>query len=58
MEEDTFIRSVELLGAVKGFSQPQLSMLKEKAIQVIRPTGRRLKWKDSHHQIPGLHFYA
>ncbi|KAM5130486.1 otoancorin [Callospermophilus lateralis] len=34
MGEDTFARSVELLGAVKGFSQPQLLTLKEKAIQV------------------------
>uniref|UniRef100_A0A8C9H1D1 Otoancorin n=1 Tax=Piliocolobus tephrosceles TaxID=591936 RepID=A0A8C9H1D1_9PRIM len=34
MEEDTFIRTVELLGAVQGFSQPQLMTLKEKAIQV------------------------
>lgn len=37
MEEDTFIRSVELLGAVKGFDQPQLMALKEKAVQV-KPT--------------------
>ncbi|KAM5227711.1 otoancorin [Ctenodactylus gundi] len=34
MEEDTFLRNVELLGAVKSFSQPQLMALKEKAIQV------------------------
>lgn len=34
MEEDTFIRNVELLGAVKGFSRPQLMALKEKAIRV------------------------
>ncbi|KAM8779916.1 otoancorin [Rhynchonycteris naso] len=34
MEEDTFIRSVDLLGAVRGFSWPQLMTLKEKAIQV------------------------
>ncbi|XP_063652922.1 otoancorin-like isoform X2 [Pan troglodytes] len=34
MEEDTFIRTVELLGAVQGFSRPQLMTLKEKAIQV------------------------
>ncbi|XP_037671243.1 otoancorin isoform X2 [Choloepus didactylus] len=34
MEEDTFIRNVELLGAVRGFSWPQLMALKEKAIQV------------------------
>nr|XP_019607232.1 PREDICTED: otoancorin isoform X1 [Rhinolophus sinicus] len=34
MEEDVFIRNVELLGAVRGFSQPQLLALKEKAIQV------------------------
>uniref|UniRef100_H0VR06 Otoancorin n=1 Tax=Cavia porcellus TaxID=10141 RepID=H0VR06_CAVPO len=34
MGEDTFIRNVELLGAVKSFSWPQLMALKEKAIQV------------------------
>lgn len=34
MGEDAFIRNVELLGAVKGFSQPQLMALKEKAVQV------------------------
>uniref|UniRef100_A0A8C5VB83 Otoancorin n=1 Tax=Microcebus murinus TaxID=30608 RepID=A0A8C5VB83_MICMU len=34
IQEDTFIRNVELLGAVKGFSLPQLLALKEKAVQV------------------------
>ncbi|XP_006872014.1 PREDICTED: otoancorin isoform X2 [Chrysochloris asiatica] len=34
MEEDTFLRNVELLGTLKAFSQPQLMTLKEKAIQV------------------------
>ncbi|XP_071067350.1 otoancorin [Dasypus novemcinctus] len=34
MEEDTFIRNVELLGGVSGFNWPQLMALKEKAIQV------------------------
>nr|XP_048316391.1 otoancorin isoform X3 [Myodes glareolus] len=34
MKGDTFIRNVELLGAVKGFRRPQLMALKEKAIQV------------------------
>ncbi|XP_039090374.1 otoancorin [Hyaena hyaena] len=33
MEEHTFIRNVEHLGAVRGFSQPQLIILKEKAVQ-------------------------
>uniref|UniRef100_A0A8C9M4Q5 Otoancorin n=1 Tax=Panthera tigris altaica TaxID=74533 RepID=A0A8C9M4Q5_PANTA len=33
MEEHTFIRNVELLGAVGGFEQPQLMTLKEKAVQ-------------------------
>ncbi|GAB5582991.1 otoancorin isoform X2 [Prionailurus iriomotensis] len=33
MEEHTFIRNVELLGAVRGFDQPQLMTLKEKAVQ-------------------------
>ncbi|XP_008572453.1 PREDICTED: otoancorin [Galeopterus variegatus] len=34
MEDDTFTRSVERLGAVQGFSQPQLMALKERTIQV------------------------
>ncbi|XP_070269926.1 otoancorin [Myotis yumanensis] len=34
LEEATFLRSVELLGAVGGFLRPQLTALKEKAIQV------------------------
>ncbi|XP_026371382.2 otoancorin [Ursus arctos] len=34
MEEHTFTRHVELLGAVRGFSPPQLMTLKEKAVQV------------------------
>ncbi|EPQ12166.1 Otoancorin [Myotis brandtii] len=34
LEEATFLRSVELLGAVRGFLRPQLTALKEKAIQV------------------------
>lgn len=34
LDEATFLRSVELLGAVGGFLQPQLTTLKEKAIQV------------------------
>ncbi|XP_070422639.1 otoancorin isoform X3 [Equus przewalskii] len=34
MEEDTFIRNVELLGALRGLSRPQLMTLKEKAVQV------------------------
>ncbi|KAG8513513.1 Otoancorin, partial [Galemys pyrenaicus] len=34
MEEETFVRSVELLGAVRGFSRAQLLALKEKAVQV------------------------
>ncbi|XP_037360454.1 otoancorin isoform X2 [Talpa occidentalis] len=33
MEEDTFIRNVELLGAVRGFSRAQLLTLKEQAVQ-------------------------
>ncbi|KAM6155216.1 otoancorin [Rhynchocyon petersi] len=33
MDQDTFIRNVELLGSVKGFNQSQLMVLKEKAIQ-------------------------
>ncbi|XP_023563537.1 otoancorin, partial [Octodon degus] len=34
MGEDAFLRSVELLGAVRSFRWPQLVALKEKAIQV------------------------
>uniref|UniRef100_A0A8C6IA97 Otoancorin n=1 Tax=Mus spicilegus TaxID=10103 RepID=A0A8C6IA97_MUSSI len=45
MEEDTFIRNVELLGAVKGFSRAQLMALKEKAIQVWDLPSR---WKEHH----------
>ncbi|GAB1292637.1 Otoancorin [Apodemus speciosus] len=45
MEEDTFIRDVELLGAVKGFSRPQLVALKEKAIQVWDLPS---SWKEHH----------
>lgn len=37
MDEDAFIRNVELLGALRRFSRPQLSSLKEKAVQV-QPT--------------------
>ncbi|OWK11049.1 hypothetical protein Celaphus_00007004, partial [Cervus elaphus hippelaphus] len=33
LEEDTFLRSVELLGAVRSFSLAQLRKLKEKAVQ-------------------------
>ncbi|XP_062036035.1 otoancorin [Lepus europaeus] len=34
MDGDTFLRSVELLGAVQGFSHAQLMALKEKAVQL------------------------
>ncbi|XP_058537074.1 otoancorin [Ochotona princeps] len=34
MEGDTFLRSVELLGAVQGFSHAQLTALKDKAVQL------------------------
>nr|XP_006061895.1 otoancorin isoform X2 [Bubalus bubalis] len=34
LEENTFLRSVELLGAVRSFSLAQLRKLKEKAVQV------------------------
>ena len=46
MEEDTFIRNVELLGAVKGFSRAQLMALKEKAIQVCP------RWRGSSPATP------
>ncbi|XP_004398870.1 PREDICTED: otoancorin isoform X1 [Odobenus rosmarus divergens] len=45
MEERTFIRSVELLGAVRGFSLPQLMTLKEKALQVWDMPSY---WKEYH----------
>ncbi|XP_053411810.1 otoancorin [Nycticebus coucang] len=45
MEEDTFIRNVELLGAVQGFSQHQRMALKEKAIQVWDMPSY---WKEHH----------
>uniref|UniRef100_A0A8C0X774 Otoancorin n=1 Tax=Castor canadensis TaxID=51338 RepID=A0A8C0X774_CASCN len=45
MEEGTFTRTVELLGKVRGFNQPQLMALKEKAIQVwdVPPC-----WREHH----------
>ncbi|KAH0504211.1 Otoancorin [Microtus ochrogaster] len=49
MEGETFIRNVELLGAVKGFRRPQLMALKEKAIQVWDVPSH---WK--HHHIVSL----
>ncbi|XP_072607460.1 otoancorin isoform X2 [Vulpes vulpes] len=45
MEEHTFIRSVELLGAVRAFSLPQLVTLKEKAVQVWDMPSY---WKEHH----------
>ncbi|KAF3814198.1 hypothetical protein GH733_017814 [Mirounga leonina] len=45
MEEHTFIRNVELLGAVRGFSPPQLMTLKEKAVQVWDMPSY---WKEYH----------
>ncbi|XP_010621848.1 otoancorin [Fukomys damarensis] len=45
MGEDTFIRNVELLGTVRGFSRPQLMVLKEKAIQVWASPSR---WRGHH----------
>ncbi|XP_006892755.1 PREDICTED: otoancorin [Elephantulus edwardii] len=45
MEEDTFLRTVELLGTVKGFDLSQLMVLKEKAIQVW---DMPLYWKEYH----------
>ncbi|XP_036135665.1 otoancorin [Molossus molossus] len=45
MEEDTFIRSVELLGALRGLDRPQLMALKEKAIQVWDTPSQ---WREHH----------
>ncbi|XP_012905181.2 otoancorin [Mustela putorius furo] len=45
MEESTFIRNVELLGAVRGFRPPQLMTLKEKAVQVWDMPSY---WKEYH----------
>lgn len=56
MEEDTFIRNVELLGAVKGFSRPQLMALKEKAVQVSPPQGGSISRKTSKHQCAAPSF--
>lgn len=39
LEEATFCRTVELLGAVRGFSLAQLRTLKEKAVQVMPTSG-------------------
>ncbi|XP_054570390.1 otoancorin isoform X2 [Eptesicus fuscus] len=43
--EATFLRSVERLGAVRGFLQPQLTALKEKAIQVWDTPS---SWRERH----------
>ncbi|ELK37857.1 Otoancorin [Myotis davidii] len=45
LEEATFLRSVELLGAVGGFLRPQLTALKEKAIQVWDTPSH---WREHH----------
>ncbi|XP_023102406.2 otoancorin isoform X4 [Felis catus] len=45
MEEHTFIRNVELLGAVRAFDQPQLMTLKEKAVQFWDTPSY---WKEYH----------
>uniref|UniRef100_G1NWP8 Otoancorin n=1 Tax=Myotis lucifugus TaxID=59463 RepID=G1NWP8_MYOLU len=46
LEEATFLRSVELLGAVGGFLRPQLTALKEKAIQKVWDTPSY--WREHH----------
>jgi hypothetical protein len=51
MEEGTFTRTVELLGKVRGFNQPQLMALKEKAIQVDPVSGRNGR-QNTHSIIP------
>lgn len=53
MEESTFIRNVELLGAVRGFRLPQLMTLKEKAVQV-KPTSGREHSREGKPQQDGL----
>lgn len=53
MKRDTFIRNVELLGAVKGFRRPQLTALKEKAIQVSPPQGGTTEKQASISMQPG-----
>ncbi|XP_069860116.1 otoancorin [Dipodomys merriami] len=45
MEEDTFLKNVELLGTIRGFSHPQLMALKEKAIQVWDAPAH---WREYH----------
>ncbi|XP_072125259.1 otoancorin-like isoform X1 [Mobula birostris] len=49
LSQETFVRSVELLGAVKAFSVAQLEALKEKAKEVWGPV---LGWKK--HQVRAL----
>ncbi|XP_048188393.1 LOW QUALITY PROTEIN: otoancorin [Perognathus longimembris pacificus] len=45
MDEDTFLRHVELLGTIRAFSHPQLMALKEKAIQVWDAPAH---WREHH----------
>nr|KAF6441725.1 otoancorin [Rousettus aegyptiacus] len=45
MGEDVFLRNVELLGAVRGFGPPQLTALKEKAVQVWDAPSH---WREHH----------
>uniref|UniRef100_A0A8D1L288 Otoancorin n=1 Tax=Sus scrofa TaxID=9823 RepID=A0A8D1L288_PIG len=46
LEEATFCRTVELLGAVRGFSLAQLRTLKEKAVQVMPTSGEETQGTD------------
>ncbi|XP_039696106.1 otoancorin [Pteropus medius] len=45
MGKDVFIRNVELLGAIRGFGRPQLTALKEKAVQVWDTPSH---WREHH----------
>ena len=58
--EDAFLRSVELLGAVRSFSPAQLRTLKEKAVQVKPISGRKHSQRETQPcraQTPLFHFH-
>ena len=54
LEENTFLRSVELLGAVRSFSLAQLRKLKEKAVQVKPASGRKPSQRETQPRVPAL----
>ena len=54
LEEDAFLRSMELLGAVRSFSLAQLRKLKEKAVQVKPVSGRKPSQRETQPRVPAL----